>query len=386
MKKTATPTTVKCPNCGTDFPLTEALLEPFRVELERDAAKDYEGKLKEAEEKLELEARRRAEENTAVTVQDLQEQVKEAKDSLEKSRKAELELMKKGRELEKKQEEVEVEFNRRLEEQRKQTREELEKGYTLKISQLEERETSMKKQIEELKRKAESGSQQEKGEALEKKLEDLLRETFPLDLIESVPKGMSGADVIQRVNEKAGQCCGTILWESKNTKNWNKSWIDKLKENQREIKAEIAVLASAVLPEEIPNFSVVEGIWITHWSFACPLAFVLRMNLIKLHESHIAQIGKEQKMELLYNYLTSPPFTQRVETVVDAFKQMREDLEKEKQAIKTLWSKREKQIEMVVDGTTGLYGDLRAIAGVSFPQIESLEMPPQLEASKTNDK
>ena len=371
MKTPESPNTVKCPNCGTEFPLTEALLEPLRVELQRDLTKEYEDKLREAKEKFESEAKKRAEENVAITTKDLQEQVKETNERLKKSQEAEIQLRKQGRELERKQEETELEFNRRLDEQRKQTKEELEKEYTLKIGQQEEQMASMKKQIDELKRKAELGSQQAQGEALEKKLEDLLQETFPNDLVEPVPKGMSGADVIQKVNGRIGQCCGTIIWESKNTKNWNRSWVDKLKENQRDAKAEIAVLASVILPSEISTFGMHEGVWITHWTFACQLACVLRMNLIELHESKIAQAGKDNKMELLYDYLISPQFKQRVEIVLGAFDRMRKDLVQERQAMERIWSKREKQIELVMKGTIGLYGHPQGIAGAVIPEIET---------------
>ncbi len=385
MRTTESPTAIKCPKCGTEFPLTEALLEPLRVELQKNLAEQYDNKLREKTESLELEAKKRAEEKATLNTKDLQAQVKEITESLKKSQETEIELRKRGRELERKQEQSELEISRKLDEQRKQTKEELEKDYSLKIRQQEEQMTSMKKQIDELKRKAEQGSQQTQGEALERKLEDLLKEAFPNDLIEPVPKGISGADVLQRVNGKRGQCCGTIVWESKNTKNWSKTWIDKLKENQREIKAEIAVLASVVLPSEISSFSIYEGIWVTHWSFACQLACALRINLIEMQDSKVAQIGKDHKMELLYDYLISPQFKQRVETIVGAFGRMREDLAAERQSMERIWSKREKQIELVMKGTTGLYGDMQGIAGAVISEIEALQMPYQLESGNGQD-
>ena len=385
MRTTESPTAIKCPKCGTEFPLTEALLEPLRVELQKNLAEQYDNKLREKTESLELEAKKRAEEKATLNTKDLQAQVKEITESLKKSQETEIELRKRGRELERKQEQSELEISRKLDEQRKQTKEELEKDYSLKIRQQEEQMTSMKKQIDELKRKAEQGSQQTQGEALERKLEDLLKEAFPNDLIEPVPKGISGADVLQRVNGKSGQCCGTIVWESKNTKNWSKTWIDKLKENQREIKAEIAVLASVVLPSEISSVSIYEGIWVTHWSFACQLACALRINLIEMQDSKVAQIGKDHKMELLYDYLISPQFKQRVETIVGAFGRMREDLAAERQSMERIWSKREKQIELVMKGTTGLYGDMQGIAGAVISEIEALQMPYQLESGNGQD-
>jgi hypothetical protein len=294
--------------------------------------------------------------------------LKEAKDN-------EGALRKLKRALEKEKEDLELQVNRRVDEQTTKVKEELEKKYGLDETKHKEQIEGLNRQIDDLKKKAQQGSQQTQGEALERKLKDLLEETFPNDLIEEVPKGMSGADVIQKVNGKSGECCGTIIWESKNTKNWSGGWVEKLKDNQRSIKAEIAVIASAILPGEIVNFGMHGGVWVTHWIFACPLATALRMNLIQLQESRVSQAGKEEKMELLYDYLISPHFKQRVETVVGAFDAMSKDLVQEKQAMERIWSKREKQIELMMKGTTGLVGDLEGIAGATMPAIEGLDMP-----------
>ena len=48
------------------------------------------------------------------------------------------------------------------------------------------------------------------------------------DVIQPVPKGEHGGDVVQQVRGATGQACGTILWESKRTKNWSDGWLAKL--------------------------------------------------------------------------------------------------------------------------------------------------------------
>ena len=386
MSETDKATKVKCPNCGTEFPLTDAITEPLRNELEGSLKQQYDKQLVEAKEVLEKEFSAKAKKQAESQVQELQEQVKELSGELKEAKGNEAELRKLKRTLEREKEDLELQVSRKVDEQTEKAKKELEDKYSLKETQHKEQIESLNKQIGELKRKAEQGSQQAQGEALERKLEDLLKEAFPYDLIEPVPKGISGADVIQRVNGKSGQCCGTIVWESKNTKNWSKPWIDKLKENQREIKAEIAVLASVILPNEITSFGFYEGIWVTHWSFACQLACALRISLIEMQESKIAQVGKDHKMELLYDYLISPQFKQRVETVVGAFSRMRKDLADERQSMERIWSKREKQIELVIKGTAGLYGDMQGIAGSVIPEIEALQMPYQLESGDAEDK
>jgi hypothetical protein len=303
---------------------------------------------------------------------------------LHKANETELELRKKRRELEKRQEEAELELNRKLDEQIKQIKDELEKGYALKLKQQEDQIATMKSTIDDLQREAEQTSQQAKGEALERKLQDTLMECFPDDEVEPVPTGMRGADVLQRVNGKTGKCCGIIIWESKNTRNWSDKWLDKLKENQRSSNAEVAVIASRVLPDEIEHFGLLNGVWVTDWLFAPQLASALRITLIQLTESKIAYEGREHKTELMYDYLTSTQFKQRIETIIDAFTRMGEDLAQEKRATLRAWSKREKQLELVMQGTAGLYGDIQGIAGAVIPEIEALQMPYQLESGNTD--
>jgi hypothetical protein len=153
----------------------------------------------------------------------------------------------------------------------------------------------MQRQIEELSRKAEQGSQQLQGEALELELESLLRNRFPQDLIEPVPKGEFGGDILQRVQGPAGQFLGTILWESKRTKAWNDAWLAKLRDDQRTAKAEIALIVSTVLPKGVETFDLIDSIWVTRLRFAIPLAIALRQSLIDLASSNRAAEGQRPK-------------------------------------------------------------------------------------------
>ena len=202
----------------------------------------------------------------------------------------------------------------------------------------------MQRKIEELKRKAEQGSQQLQGEALELELETTLRAKFPLDSIEPVGKGEFGGDIIQRVVGPSGQVCGAILWESKSTKNWSDGWLAKLRSDQRSAGAEIAVLVSRALPEDVETFWHVDGVWITEPRFAMPLVIALRQTLIEVANSRQTQDGQETKTELVYQYLTGPRFRHRVEAIVEKFSDMQADLNREKKAMTRLWAKREAQI------------------------------------------
>ena len=233
---------------------------------------------------------------------------------------------------------------------------------------------AMQKQIEDLKRRAEQGSQQLQGEVQELALENLLRIKFPLDGIEPVPKGEYGGDILHRVIGISGQIGGTILWETKRTKNWSDTWLSKLREDQRIAKAEVAVIVSHVLPKDVDSFEMVEGIWVTNLRTFLPVAVILRQSLLDLAVARQVSDGQQTKTEMVYQYLTSSRFRHRVEAIVEAFSTMQEDLDKERKVIMKQWAKREEQIMRVMGATVGMYGDLQGIAGKSLQEIEGLEL------------
>ena len=208
----------------------------------------------------------------------------------------------------------------------------------------------------------------------ELELENLLRAKFPFDSIEPVPKGEFGGDILQRVVSQSGQPSGTILWETKRTKNWSDGWLVKLREDQRTAKAEISVLVSQVLPKGVEAFDVVDGVWVTSPRAALPVATVLRHTLLQVGMARQVSDGQQTKTEMIYQYLTGPRFRHRVEAIVEAFSTMQEDLDKERKAIMKQWAKREEQIERVMGATVGMYGDLQGIAGKSLQEIEGLEL------------
>jgi hypothetical protein len=179
---------------------------------------------------------------------------------------------------------------------------------------------------------------------------------------------------MQRVVGPLGQVCGTILWESKRTKNWSDSWLSKLRDDQRSAKAEIAVLISQVLPKGVENFDLVDGVWVAHPRVAIPVGTMLRQSLVELATARQASEGQQTKMEILYSYLTGPRFRQRVQAIVEAFSNMKEDLDKERKVITKQWAKRDEQIERVMQATVGMYGDMQGIAGKTLQEIEGLEI------------
>jgi hypothetical protein len=202
----------------------------------------------------------------------------------------------------------------------------------------------------------------------------MLMTKFPFDTILPVRKGEYGGDVLQRVVSSSGQPCGSILWESKRTKHWSDGWLTKLREDQRNAKAEIAVIVSHALPKDIDSFELVEGVWVTHPRTMVPVAFVLRHTLIEVESTRRVSEGQQSKAEMIYQYLVGPRFRQRVQAIVEAFGTMQEDLEKEKRALMKQWAKREEQLQRAMQATVGMYGDLQGIAGKTMEEIQGLDM------------
>jgi hypothetical protein len=250
----------------------------------------------------------------------------------------------------------------------------------LKLAEREKTIEDMRRQIDEMKRKAEQGSQQLQGEVLELSLESALQARFPHDRIEPVAKGTVGADIIQHVLTASGTACGAILWEVKRTKAWSPGWLPKLRDDQRATGATLAVLLSDVLPAGITTFDLIDGVWVGHTRMGEALALVLRQSLVDVQATRIAQDGQATKTEMVYAYLTGPRFRQRIEAIAERFTDMQDDLRREMRATQRLWARRDQQIAAVVTATVGLYGDVQGIAGSAVADIPALDfVPPALE-------
>ena len=308
---------------------------------------------------------------------------------LAEAQQAQADLIRKQRELDDAKRELDLTVEKRVQAgltvTREQAKKEADEASKLKLMEAEQTISAMKKQVEDLKRKAEQGSQQLQGEVQELELETLLSAKFPLDQINPVPKGEYGGDVLQHVAGPFGQACGMILWESKRTKNWSDGWLVKLREDQRQAKAELAVIVSQALPKEVETFDLMEGVWVTHPKEALPLAMALRQGLMEVASAKQTTEGQQTKMEMVYDYLMGPRFRQRVQAIVEAFSTMQDDLDKERKVIMKQWAKREEQIGRVMQATVGMYGDLQGIAGKTLQEIEGLELR-ALDAPKEKDE
>lgn len=248
----------------------------------------------------------------------------------------------------------------------------MEEEYRLREAEKDKQLQDAMRANDELRRKLQQGLQQTQGEVLELELEELIRSAFPADQIDPVAKGRNGADMIHKVFAKSGHFCGTMVWELKRTKSWSDGWIAKLKDDQRVTKAEIAILVSEALPKDCKHFAQISGVWVASPQCALGLAVALRQQLTEVAMTKLAAVGKNEKMEVLYQYLSRVEFRQRVEAIVEAFIEMQEDLQEERRVAEKRWSKREKQLQRVVLNTSGMYGDLQGLIGSSLKEIPAL--------------
>lgn len=413
--------TIQCPKCHTEFKLNESLAAPLIASVTRDyerrlaqqssafaskenALHEKERQIEQAQMNLNAQVAERVSEqvksareaiateeankakllaqdaiNSAKSEADtLKELLKSKDEKLAEAQSAQAEFLKKQRDLDESKRELDLTIEKRINEglslARDTAKKEAEDGLKLKLLEKDQAMLSMQKKIEELKQKADQGSQQLQGEVQELDLEQSLQAKFPFDQVSPVPKGTLGADVIQRVVNEQAQDCGVILWESKRTRTWTEGWLAKLREDQRSCKAEIAIIVSQTLPKGVSQFEFIDGIWVVRPAVAIPVASMLRDTLIRVSMARAVSLGQKTKAEMVYEYLTGAGFRQRVEAIVEAFTIMREDLDKEKRTIVQQWSKREKQIEQVMKSTLGMYGDMQGIAGRSLQEIEGLSL------------
>lgn len=385
-----------CPNCGKPIQITDALTKQLQKDSEQKfqaellkIKKQNENNLKKLEQEqlqkeLELKrqlwqkAQEKAEEKLSLELKDLQSQKQEAEKSKKDLQNQILEERKKSREIKEQSEKIKLEFDKKLEEDKEKIEklafQKAEEEHRLKDLENAKMTTDLMKQIEELKRKAQQGSQQNQGEVLELDLEQTLAKFFPGDLIEPVAKGVNGADIIQTVCSKSGSKCGVILYEIKQTKRFSEGWITKFKDDLRSAKANIPVLITTALPDGINGFGFYQNIWVISPAYVTQLAISLRKNLIAVAYERAISAGKGKKSEMLFDYISSHEFRQKVEALVEVFSDMQSQLNKEKIAFEKQWAQREKQIQRLLLNTAGMYGDMQGLVGSSMPEIKGLEM------------
>jgi hypothetical protein len=293
-----------------------------------------------------------------------------------KAEQAELAIRKERRAIEEEKRKLELEVERRIHDERIKIREAAQKEeqdtHRLKLSEKDLLISDLRKQIDDLRRKVDQGSVQLQGEVQELELEAVLRAAFPGDQIEPVPQGRAGGDVVHKVVGPNGLQCGTILWESKRTRNWNDDWLAKNREDQRLVGGHVGVIVTVALPKGVDNFDRLDGVWVAAMRCVLPLAKALRLALIEMALIKSAAEGKEGKMQRVYSYLTGTQFRMRVSSMVETCVGMQEDLDAEKRALTRKWAKQQRRIEILMTELASTWGDLQGIVGKGMAELDGL--------------
>ena len=390
---------VTCPGCGREFQLTDALKEQIEGPVRRRMEEEYrrkEEQLRKEREEIDEILRKKLEERLASEREKLSSQIKEEfkremmekQADIERYRKMwedgvqkELELRNRERALEEKIRTSELEVARRLDEERKRMEESIAKSieerYALQMKELQEQNKRLTEEIDNLNKKARPLPSELEGEAQEKLLEETLQQCFPDDYIEPVPRGTRGADVIQHVRKPGGKECGIIVWESKRAKQWNEAWVEKLKENLREINGDIAVLVTQAFPAEdgvYSSFTHYRGIYLTELRYAPSVAALLRNHIFRQDSLRFAEMGRIEKESMLYNFITGNEFRHQVESIASAIEAAQKSLEEEQRSLQRIWKKRDTELKTSLLALASMYGKIDGIVG-SMPVIPQLELP-----------
>lgn len=406
---------ISCPNCGEKIDVNDILFHQVDEQLKRKyndelavekkkyqdqssqlteekesfelekslQEQNIQSQVKEALKKKEVDLKKKikleAEEEQADALGSLRDELNDKSNKIKELNKASAELEKIKREKDELEETIkaasEKELNEKISIERKRIQLEESSKSELKFKELETKLEEQKKLTAEMKRKQEQGSMQTQGEVQELAIEDWLAEKFPLDVIQEIKKGERGADCLQTVNTRSHQNCGTIYYESKRTKSFQPSWIEKFKNDIRDKNANIGVLVTEVMPTDMDRFGLKDGIWVCSFEEFKGLCSVLRESLITVSSAIITQENKGDKMGMLYDFLTSDEFKLQIEAIVEGFTQMKSDLASEQRSMSAIWKKREKQIDKVLLNTTGMYGSIKGIAGNAIQTVQLLELP-----------
>lgn len=416
-------TQIKCPNCGTSIDVQDILShqledeinkkyqaqiaeEKKKYEVEQEKLKQekldfeqkkkqenelfqerFDKKLKEEKGLMEVKLKVKLLEEQSEQFAALQKELNEKSEQVKELNRSKAEIEKLKREKSELKESVEAESQKRLNEiitlEKEKIRKIEEDKNELRFKEMQKQLEDQKKLTEEMKRKQEQGSMQMQGEVQELAIEEWLAAQFPLDTIEEIKKGVRGGDCIQIVNTRTEQNCGKIYYESKRTKDFQPSWIEKFKNDIREKGANIGVLVTEVMPSDMDRMGLKDGIWICNYDEFKGLCNVLRESIVQVNLAVSSQENKGDKMHMLYDYLTSNQFRMQIEAIVEGFTSMKIALDSEKRAMQRIWKEREKQIDKVTTNTIDMHASIKGIAGNAIQSVKALELP---AASEENDE
>ena len=371
-------TQINCPACGTTIDVQDILKHQLEAEIKKKYEKDLARQLKDKTKNLETELKSKLQEEQTDRIASLEKELNEKSKKINELNRSKAEIEKLKREKNELKEEIEAEAQKKINEQvtaaRKKIKKSEEYKNELRIKELQKQLEDQKELTEEMKRKQEQGSMQMQGEVQELAIEEWLIEKFPLDTIDEIKKGVKGGDCLQIVNTPSKQNCGKIYYESKRTKSFQRSWIEKFKADMRDQEADVGVLVTEVMPKDFQRMGLLDKVWVCSYEEFKSLCGILRESVIQVSMVVSSQENKGDKMNMLYDFLTGNGFRMQVEAIVEGFVSMKNALESEKRSMQRIWKEREKQIEKVIKNTSEMHGSIKGIAGSAIQSVKALEL------------
>ena len=372
--------TITCNKCGNIIEVSQALEAELRLSIEDKLKKESRKELDELGKKAEEAALKKIAERFEQEKKEQAIEAEENKKQTQELRTQLLELTKQLTQERTKGQNIELEMQKKLLESQGRlfadAKEKAKEEHKMIEAELRKKLDDAAKANEDLNRKLHQGSQQLQGEVQELDLEESLTREFPDDEIQPVGKGVLGADIRQIVKSPKGLECGKILWESKRTKAWSDGWIIKLKSDLIADRSHIPVIVSEVLPDEaVGGLGNKNGVWIASPKYAVILSALLRKSLLDAAKQKVIAQMKQTKAEELYGYVTSDEFVHQMESMIETYKEMKKQIDDERSAFDRMWKKREVQVNRLLSGASGMFGEMQGIAGTALPTIKNLELP-----------
>lgn len=370
--------TIKCTKCGEEIEISQALTHRLEEQITENLKLAHTKQLADATKKAEEKMRKVVAEEMEMKMQDAENEKVELKLQKQKLQEEMLSMTKMVREMKESQEKMEIENQKKLNEAMEKMREDAAKTqsekHRVEMLEYEKKINDYKKMLDEANYKLSQKSQQLQGEVMELDLERELREAFIYDEILEIGKGVQGADLMQKVKGQSGRLAGVILWETKRAK-WTPSWLPKLREDGRKSDASVTILVSDQMPKEITTFQLMDGVLVTCWECVLPLAALVRRSILQTAVAKDTAAHKDEKMEMLYDYLQSEAFRHRFEAFAEGVKEMQDDLDYERRAMERVWKKRETQIKRMSLNASRMYGELQGVMGNALPEIKTFALP-----------
>lgn len=325
-----------------------------RIQLEAD------DRVKKEAEQIRQREQARAERDADRRVKERETEIRVLETRLLQAEQAELKIREESTNLKAREDAVELEIARRLDKLREPLVQDLARKAnetaSIEVRRREEEISRLREKIATL--SLPTGPTELVGETLEKVVKSAIIEACPLDQIADVPRGRSGADLIQTVLNAAGIHQGKILYEIKNTRSYDPKWLAKLKSAQQDADADVAILVSAVLPKDIHHLGLCDQTWVCSPSAVAGVALLVRHALLRISTARSLADKKESRLAALHTYLASTQFRLSCESMVSLVQELERQLETEQRAMTRAWHRRRQVTLEISQGIVGLLGSL----------------------------